>query len=35
MNFKNIKINYEPWTYAVVDNFLSKKRNFKLKKRNN
>ena len=32
MNFKNIKINYEPWTYAVVDNFLSKKEILNLKK---
>ena len=32
MNFKNIKINYEPWTYAVVDNFLSQKEILNLKK---
>ena len=32
MNFNNLKINYKPWTYAVVDNFLSKKEISALKK---
>ena len=32
MNFNNLKISYKPWTYAIVDNFLSKKEILALKK---